>query len=121
MDIDLTVRGEAACTPESPPNEMPTTTESPSGVAEGAYAFADVQVLEDGIGDFEVRARATNNGSDKAFVSLTATIFNRGSVVGAASAFESDWQGGDTRTVTFITTDDYSAWDEIEFQVDGEF
>ena len=87
----------------------------------GDYSLSDVQVREDGLGDFEVRARATNTGSSKGGVCISATIFSGGSVVGTADGCVQDWGAGETRTVEFISTDDYQEWDEIEFQVDTEY
>ena len=97
-----------------------TTAVATGTYTAGNYTLNDVQVSEDVVGDFEVRTRATNNGSDKSFVSLTATIFRDGSVVATASSFVSDWAAGETLTVEFISVDDYGDWDAIEFQVDSE-
>lgn len=87
----------------------------------GDYTFADVQVREDGLGDFEVRARVTNGGSGVEYASWTATIFSGDSVVGTAMGIVESIGTDETVTVTFISTDDYGDWDSVEFQVDSEF
>jgi len=76
-----------------------------------------VQVREDFAGDFEVRARVTNNGAATDFAFMEATVFASGKVATVGEAAE-EFDAGETRTVTFISTDNYSAWDEVEFTVD---
>jgi hypothetical protein len=100
-----------------------TTTASPASEVHTAeqYEFRDVQVSEDFAEDFEVRARVTNTGSTTSSVSWTATLFNQGMVVGTLTGYADNFGEGETITVTFIGTDDYGAWDDIEFQTDYEF
>ena len=86
----------------------------------GQFTISDVQVREDFVNDFEVRARVTNNGDAAEFVSVEATLFNEGSVVASLDAYE-DFDAGQTRTVTLTGTDDYGPWDDIEFSVDVGF
>lgn len=106
--------------PEPEPEPAPEPEDDGTFTA-GNYSFTDVQVREDGLGDFEVRTRATNNGSDKSAVIVSATMFADGSVVGTADGSVSDWAGGATVTLEMISLDDYVEWDEIEFQIDTEF
>ena len=86
----------------------------------GEFTISDVQVSEDFVGDFEMRARVTNNGEAADFVQIQATLFGGGSVVSDLEAIE-DFDAGQVRTVTFIGTDAYEQWDEIEFTVDEGF
>lgn len=97
--------------------QQPALDEREDGYTAGQFSFTDVQVRDDGLGDFEVRVRATNNGSAVDLADMQATLFHRDSVVADLQAVES-FESGQTRTVTFITTDDYSDWDDIEFTVD---
>ncbi len=87
----------------------------------GSYTFADVQVSEDFVGDFEVRARMTNTGQARDSVAITATLFSGGSVVGTATGFASDVAADQTITLEMLSVDEYTDWDEVEFQVDLEF
>ncbi len=86
----------------------------------GSYTFADVQVSEDFIGDFEVRTRMTNTGQARDSVAITATLFSGGSVVGTATGIATDVASDATITMEMLSTDEYTAWDEVEFQVDFE-
>lgn len=83
----------------------------------GQFSISDVQVREDSVGDFEVRARVTNNGGAAELVLLVATLFNEDSVVGIADTYE-DFDAGQTRTVTLTASDDYGAWDDVEFTIE---
>jgi hypothetical protein len=88
----------------------------------GDLTFAAIDVFEDFANDFEVRARMTHAGDDTyEFLDLTATILDSdGRILGVLSAFESDVQPGDTRTVSFIGIDDYTPdWAELEITVDA--
>jgi hypothetical protein len=114
---------EAAAAAEQPPAvDTASSGEEGSGgtYTDGDFTISDVQVTEDFIGEFEIRARVTNNGDPAEFVDLQATLFNEGSVVSDLEALE-DFEAGQTRTVTFIGTDKYGPWDEIEFTVDKGF
>lgn len=103
-----------------PPTAEPETTGSEDTSTIGDFTFSDVQVSEDGVGDFEIRARVTNGGAAQEFVDLQATLFSEGSVVADLEAIE-DFAAGQTRTVTLISTDDFGPWDDIEFTVDAGF
>jgi hypothetical protein len=88
----------------------------------GELSFTAIDVFEDFANDFEVRARMTHDGADAyEFLDLTATILDAdGRILGVLSAFESDVQPGDTRTVSFIGIDDYTPdWAELEITVDA--
>lgn len=129
----VTVEGDA----EPEPAETVTVTETveaatpddqaaDSGggdvLAAGQWQFSDVQIRQDNLGDFEVRARATNTGGNVEAVIWTATIFVDGSVAATAQTSANDVAAGSTTTQTFITTDDYVAGPyTIEFQVDNQF
>ncbi|HVM20401.1 MAG TPA: hypothetical protein VNT52_09330 [Acidimicrobiales bacterium] len=110
----------AAATAQEPEDE-PAPQGAGGTYTAGDYQFADVQVGEDSLGDFTMRARVTNNGSDRGGVIWKATIFSGGSVVGTLDGTASDFAAGQTITVEFVSTDDFADWDEIEFQVDTEF
>ena len=108
------------------PSEEAAAEETDSDSGDGSYtagdfAFNDVQVTSDWVDDFEIRTRATNNGTSVEAASFTATLFNEGSVVGTADAYVSDWVSGETVTVEFVSVDEYTDWDDIEFQVDHTF
>ncbi len=105
---------------ESSDNSDPGESDDGSHSA-GSYSFSDVQVYEDGLGDFALRSRVTNTGSDQSGVIWTATLFNGGSVVGTLSGTAQDFSAEDTVTVEFFSTDAFGDWDEIEFQVDTQF
>lgn len=116
-------------TAEPEPAEQPAEDE-PAGNGEGTggtytagqWSFTDVQIREDGLDDFEVRARVTNTGGNVEGVLWTVTLFSEGSVVGTASSSGQDIGAGETITATFTTTDDYTdGVDNVEFQVDTQF
>jgi hypothetical protein len=92
----------------------------PGTFAAGQYEIADVQVREDHFGEFAVGARVTNTGEAVELVVLTATLFNGGSVVGTAEAAVDGFDAGTTRTVEFLSLDEYGPWDGIEFTVAGQ-
>jgi hypothetical protein len=88
----------------------------------GAFELRDVQVSEDFAGDFAVRARVTNNGPEVDSLGISVTIFSGGSVVGTADGLVGDTFGtGETRTVEFVSSDPFTSWDEVEFQVEFSF
>lgn len=105
----------------SPSASADDAADGTTGTTAGDFAFSDVQVLRDPLGDFEVRARVTNDGTDWEGVSLTATIFHEGSVVATADGSVSGWRAGETRTVEFVSLDAYRGWDDVAFQVDFRF
>jgi hypothetical protein len=107
--------------PEPEPETEAPDDPTDGGSTTGDYTFDDVQVRRDFVDDFEVRARVTNTGPSREAVGLAATIFRDGSVVGTASGSHNDWASGQTVTITFISLDSYTDWDEIEFQVEYEF
>ena len=118
---------EEATAAEAATEEAPTVEAEPDAPVEsdgtytsGDFTINDVQVSEDFVGDFEVRARVTNNGGKARFVDLQATLFSGGSVVADVTALE-NFDAGQTRTITFTGVDNYKAWDEIEFTVDVGF
>ena len=99
----------------------PAATDGDSGGGDGTtvgeFTFSDVQISEDSLGEFDVRARVTNNGGPDEFVDILATIFNEGSVLATAESIE-DFDAGQTRTVEFISRDEFVPWDDVEFTVD---
>jgi hypothetical protein len=108
--------------PEPEPEPEPEDADDEDGVYTARdYSFSDVQVSQDFVDDFQVRARATNNGAARQAVIVSATIFSAGSVVGTAQGSVSDWESGQTVTIEMISTDAYTDWDDIEFQIDTEF
>lgn len=106
--------------PAPAPAAQPEPTGSEGTYTVGDFTLTDVQVTEDSVGDFEIRARVTNNGDGADFVDIQGTLFHQGSVVADLEAFE-DFAAGQTRTVTLIGTDGYGPWDDIEFTVDAGF
>jgi hypothetical protein len=92
------------------------------GLMVGELSFDDVDVRDDGLGDFMVAAKVTNRGTETRGCLLTAYIFSGGSVVGTATGTVLDLGPGETRDATFRGVDAYSAdWDAVTFQVDAEF
>lgn len=123
---EATTTDEPATTEEATTTDDAPTTTAGSGTASGTYeagryTFSDVQVLQDFVDDFEVRAQMTNNGADVAGASLTVSILSGGSVVGTGTGFATNVASGATVTVEFISVDDFVEWDSVEFQVDSEF
>jgi TolA-binding protein len=102
---------------ETSTDEQEASNGGDGPISVGDFTVTDVQVRGDSLGDFAVRARVENTGGPADFVSLQATLFNEGSVVATAEALE-EFDAGQTRTITFITTDEYAAWDDIEFTID---
>lgn len=101
--------------------EVEEVAETEGDYTAGSYVLNDVQVSEDGIGDFQVRARVTNTGGAQSIVGLKATIFDGSTVVGTADAILSDVGAGETVTAEFLSVDGYTSWDSVEFQVDAEW
>jgi hypothetical protein len=88
----------------------------------GQYSFADVQVSDDGFGSYAIRARVTNTGDTVQAVIWTVTLFKSGKVVATADGTASDFEGGATKTIEFVSLDDFQKGvDEVEFQVDTQF
>lgn len=116
-----TVTETVTATATAEPAEETERSSQDGTYSAGDFTFTDVQVSEDFGGSFELRTRATNNGQDYSMVSITATLFSGGSVVGTLTGVVSDWKAGQTRTVEFFSTDDYTEWDDIEFQIDMAF
>jgi hypothetical protein len=113
---------EAETEPEAEPEPEPEPAEQGDVLTAGNYSFADVQVSEDFVNDFQVRTRMTNNGPARESVGITATIFSGGSVVATATGLASNVGEGATITLELMSTDDYrDDWDAIEFQVEYEF
>lgn len=114
---------EAQETAEEEPEAQPDVDGEPaSGTYEaGQYEISDVQVTEDFVGDFSMRARVRNTGNDVSVVILKATLFSGGSAVATLDGTAQDLAGGQTKTVEFLSTDSFGDWEEVEFQVDGQF
>jgi hypothetical protein len=87
----------------------------------GNYEFTDIQVSRDFVGDFQVRTRVRNTGPSRESVSITASLFSEGSVVGTATGFHDLWDSDQTVTMELISIDTYTEWDQIEFQIDSEY
>jgi hypothetical protein len=125
-DRELTAREEAldaqAEEPAPEPEAAPAPDEGMETYTAGSFSIEDVQVREDGLGDLEVRARVTNNGGDNDMVMLKATLFRGGTMIGTAEGMQSDFPAGETRSMEFISLDDFSGdYDSIEFQVEASF
>ncbi|HEX6238229.1 MAG TPA: hypothetical protein VFZ68_13610, partial [Acidimicrobiales bacterium] len=104
------------------PAPKPTEPAPPGdGYTAGQYHFTDVQVRNDGLGDFEIVARVTNTGESVESVAWLATLFNEGTVVGVLDGFVDGFESGETVTVQFFGVDDHGDWDSVEFQVEYEF
>jgi hypothetical protein len=88
----------------------------------GSYTFTDVQAsCDDFDGAFTARARVTNNGSDVESVGWTLTFFDPdGSVAGTATSSAEAIEAGGARTLDFYSSDECSAVESVEFQVDYE-
>jgi outer membrane murein-binding lipoprotein Lpp len=116
---------ELAAAEEAAPGEEATgETTTPAGPGQtytaGHYEFADVQVVDDGVGDFMIVTRVTNTGGSVESVAWKATLFNGGAVVGVLDGYAETFDSGETMTVQFFSVDDYGDWDDLEFQVDME-
>jgi outer membrane murein-binding lipoprotein Lpp len=125
---ELQAAAEAATVEPSTPEQSTTTAPEapaagqPGTYTAGNYTFSDVQVFDDGVGDFALRARVTNNGDTVESASWTATLFNAGTTVAVLnSSSPTPFAAGQTATVEFFGIDDYGSWDKVEFQVDYEF
>lgn len=124
LESDVKALERAAAKQERGANERaeePAPSGGGSGVTVGQYRFADVQVSDDGLGDFQVRARVTNTGGEVSSVGFKATMFKNGSVVGTATGVVNDFAAGDTVTVDLISLDKYVGSDSTEFQIEYEF
>jgi hypothetical protein len=125
-EAQLEVREEelAAADEAAPGDEATGETTVPASSGEtytaGHYEFADVQVVDDGFGDFMVVARVTNTGASVESVAWKATLFDGGRVVGVLDGYAETFESGETMTVQFFGVDDYGPWDDLEFQVDME-
>lgn len=101
-----------------------TTATAPAGdgiYTAGQYQFADVQVSDDGIGGFALRARVTNNGQAVAGALWTATLLLDGVVVATLHGSAQGFAAGATVTADFWSNDPFGDYDSVEFQVDGQF
>jgi hypothetical protein len=121
-DVQVTAPAEPSAE-EEPEDADASPSPSDDGVHEVEnYTFSDVQVVNDGLGDFSIRAELTNNGPARNGVLFTASIFESGAVVGTVSAAIPAIEQGETMTVTLNGLSDFTTtWDELRFQVDAEF
>lgn len=106
--------------PADPPAEPPAdATPLDGSFTAGEFTFAEVEVREDVVGDFEVGAQVTNDGDETvSYVSWTATVLLAGEPVSTLTASAIELAAGDTVEVTFIGYDEFGEWDSVEFQVD---
>ncbi|TDC52739.1 hypothetical protein E1212_07755 [Jiangella ureilytica] len=112
----------AATQAPSPPATEETTPPGGEGTyTAGQFRFADVQVSDDGIGGFALRARVTNNGQAVAGALWTATLFLDGVVVATLNGSAQGFAAGATVTADFWSDDPFGDYDTVEFQVDGQF
>lgn len=111
----------ATQTPAPPATEETTPPAGEGTYTAGQYQFADVQVSDDGIGGFALRARVTNNGQAIAGALWTATLFLDGVVVATLNGSAQDFAAGATVTADFWSADPFGDYDTVEFQVDGQF
>jgi hypothetical protein len=114
-----------AATPAATQAPAPSATATPPAgegtYTAGQYQFADVQVSDDGIGGFALRARVTNNGQAVAGALWTATLFLDGVVVATLNGSAQNFGAGATVTADFWSADPFGDYDTVEFQVDGQF
>lgn len=111
---------EASAEPEPPPPEEPALP--PGAVQAGRYKFTDLQITEDFVGDFDMRSRVTNTGDSIGGVRWTATLFLEDRIVAVLVARVSDFGTGQTRTVDWLSTDDFVEGRYlVEIQVDDEY
>lgn len=109
---------------EPPADETPPATDAPvagGAYTAGQYEFADVQVSDDGIGGFALRARVTNTGAAVAGVLWTATLFLDGMVVATLDGSAQNLGAGATMTADFFSQDPFGEYDTVEFQIDGQY
>ncbi len=116
----------AAAAGQGEPTTPPAAESSPSPVQDtydvGRYTFSNVQVVNDGLGDFSIRADVRNNGEPCAGVLFTASIFETGTVVGTVTGQAQAFGTGDTQPITLSGLSDFTtSWDQIAFQIDAEF
>jgi len=111
---------QAAAQLASPVAEA-TPSPTPQVYSAGSYTFSNVEVVNDGLGDFAIRADVTNNGGPCAVVMFTASIFDAGTVVGTVTGTVQAFESGETAAITMNGLSDFAtAWDELAFQVDAE-
>lgn len=98
---------------------------APAQSRDKGFAISDVQVRSDGFGDtpdWEAVARITNENTTSKTATFTLTVLRNNSVVATLRASVNDLAAGATNTVTFSSTDDYTAGDfTTTFQVDAVF
>jgi len=116
----------ATAAAQGQPSPPPAAPASPSPVQDtyevGRYTFTDVQVVNDGLGDFSIRADVTNNGEPCAGVLFTASIFEMGTVVGTVTGQAQAFGTGETQAITLSGLSDFTtSWDQLTFQIDAEF
>lgn len=129
----LLLGGGAAVTADERPAEAtaepassPSAAVSPSPVQDtyevGHYTFTGVEVVNDGLGDFSIRADVTNNGDPCQGVLFTASIFETGAVVGTVTGQVQSFESGETLPITLSGLSDFTTtWDQLAFQIDAEF
>lgn len=120
-DTQADVRKVEREQPETEPTSEPTSSDEAGDYSVGQYEIGDVQVSEDALGDFAMRARVTNTGDDIQGLILSASAFSGGSVVATFQGSAQNFGAGQTITMELISTDEFTSWDEIEFQIDTEY
>jgi len=125
----ITVTATAApAAPTEPPAEEAPPTEPPAGdddvLSDEGWTLANLEVRDDGVGDFGAVGRVTNEtGSavEGALFSLTV-LDPDGGVVATMDTSVSNVDAGETVTAEFFGVDDYQEGDWIyEFTVTGTF
>ena len=107
---------------ESSSADQPLPTGSEGVYEAGPYTFSNVEVVNDGLGDFSIRADVTNNGEPCRGVLFTASIFETGGLVGTVSGTVQGFEHGETLPITLSGLSDFTvSWDQLQFQVDAEF
>lgn len=85
-------------------------------------AFRRIDVYADSVGDFAIRARLTNEGDHTyEYLDIEATILSPdGRILAVLTTFETSVAPGDTRSLTFISFDEYTDdWSELEIRTES--
>lgn len=110
--------GSVACVQLSPPPPAPAPAQS----RDKGFAISDVQLRDDGTGDWGGVARITNENTTRKTATFTVTVFRNGTIIATLRGSVSDLEPGATNTVSFVSTDDYTPGDyTTTFQTDSAF
>lgn len=113
----ITPAGTPLCTLLAPPPQT-----GPIQHRDKGWSIADLQVYADSSGDWDGRARITNENTSSRSATFTVTIFRDGSVIAVLRGSANDVAPGNTYTVEFYSFDTYSAGTYTStFQTDSSF